>query len=244
MMQFAPHDLGGLMASLFVAGMAGGFAHCIGMCGPFVMAQVSAGLEKIPADSMGEMHRLTGGLLVPYHLGRMTTYVALGAAAAAVSGNLAFIWDLRILAFVLLAFAALFFTVQGLKGLGVSLPQFLSNNKGASTAPGLLNRLAKPFFQNPTGHRGYLLGVVLGFLPCGLVYGALAAAGAAGDALAGAMVMGAFALGTVPALMAAGVLGQLAAARMRDVMRMAGPVFLFFSSGFLIYMAWRVLGAA
>ncbi|MDH5749013.1 MAG: sulfite exporter TauE/SafE family protein [Rhodospirillales bacterium] len=242
----------GLLATLFLVGLAGGFSHCIGMCGPFVMAQVAASLEKVPAKKMRELHRLTGGLLLPYHLGRISTYVLLGAAVATFSGRTAFLWQIHWVTFALLASAAVFFTIQGIKGLGVPLPRFIAGRSATETGPAhLLGKLAKPFFQNPTGLSGYLLGVVLGFLPCGMVYGALAASAAAGsgadsvleDALHGALAMGAFALGTVPALMVTGVLGQFAGIKMRWIMRRIGPVFLFFSSGFLVYMAWRAVGA-
>ena len=53
-----------------------------------------------------------------------------------------------------------------------------------------------------------LLGLSLSALPCGLLYGALVAAASAGSALAGALAMAAFALGTVPALVGVGLLGR------------------------------------
>lgn len=55
---------------------------------------------------------------------------------------------------------------------------------------------ARPLFAAPFGWRGYLLGVMLGFIPCGLVYGALVLAAATGAALNGGAVMLVFGLGT------------------------------------------------
>ena len=241
-------SLSALATSLFLIGLTGGFAHCIGMCGPFVMAQVSTRLEGVPAERMGEMHRIGGGLLAPYHLGRMTTYVLLGATVAALSGRvaerMATVWDIRWIAFALLVAAATFFAVQGMKGLGLPLPRFVG---GGGTPEGggtrILSRMTRPLFRKPTGLGGYLLGIMLGFLPCGLVYGALATAAATGNAVAGGIVMAAFTAGTLPALMVVGIAGQLAGTRMRAAMRRARPLFLFFSSGFLVYMAWRAVGA-
>ena len=64
---------GGLFTSLFMAGLVGGWSHCAGMCGPFVLAQVATRLEGIPASRMTELHRLTGAAVLPYHFGRATT---------------------------------------------------------------------------------------------------------------------------------------------------------------------------
>ena len=240
----ADTPLGVLLPTLFLAGLTGGFAHCIAMCGPFVMAQVSSRLEGVPAAAMDEGHRLTGGLLVPYHLGRATTYAALGAVAAQLSGALSLRWDLRWISFALLAAAAVFFTVQGLRGLGVPLPRLVSRDpSGEGPVARALGSLAKPFFQNPTGWRGYALGLVLGLLPCGLVYGALAAAAATGTIWGGALAMTAFSLGTMPALAGVGIAGQAAGRAMRTLMRRVGPLFLFLGAGLLVVMAWRTVGA-
>jgi len=59
--------------------------------------------------------------------------------------------------------------------------------------------------------QSYAAGAVWGWLPCGLVYGALAAAAASGDPARGAIGMAAFGLGTLPCLLAAGA----AASRLR-----------------------------
>ena len=73
----------------------------------------------------------------------------------------------------------------------------------------------------------YALGVVLGFLPCGLLYGALAAAGGTASAYAGALALAAFALGTVPALVAVGWGGLIARRQLRSLARwIAAPLLL------------------
>ena len=103
-----------LYGALFLAGLVGSLTHCAGMCGPFVLTQVSAGLETIPAAKMTEWTRLRGVLLVPYHLGRFTTYVLLGALAAALVRGVAEMAPLRYVAAGLLALAALAFLLQAL----------------------------------------------------------------------------------------------------------------------------------
>src|SRR5262249_45358281 len=110
---------GGIIGALALAGLVGGFTHCTGMCGPFVLAQLGRQLEAVPERRMSEFHRLTGALLLPYHLGRATTYVAIGATAAFVTGSVTGLTTFRWLELVLLLAAALFFLVQGLQGLGL-----------------------------------------------------------------------------------------------------------------------------
>src|SRR6185369_15932837 len=72
-----------MATSLFLAGLAGSLVHCVGMCGPFVLGQVAADVEATRAGRYGEWGRLAGAALVPYHLGRLTTYTMLGAVAGA-----------------------------------------------------------------------------------------------------------------------------------------------------------------
>jgi sulfite exporter TauE/SafE len=68
---------------------------------------------------------------------------------------------------------------------------------------------------------------VLGLLPCGLLYGALAAAAGTASAAGGALAMAAFALGTVPALIAVGWAGLIVRRRLRGVTRwIATPLLL------------------
>ena len=56
---FLPYgDAGGLalLAAMLLAGLVGGGTHCIGMCGPFVLAQTTARLESVPAAVRGGFH--------------------------------------------------------------------------------------------------------------------------------------------------------------------------------------------
>src|SRR3954469_3330054 len=73
---------GSLLGGLFLAGAAGSVAHCVPMCGGFVLGQAADRMGRLQAGEMCEWRRLRGGLLLPYHFGRLTTYAALGALAA------------------------------------------------------------------------------------------------------------------------------------------------------------------
>ncbi len=195
-----------LPLALLLAGLAGSLVHCAGMCGPFVLGQVVADSEH-RRGRYGEWQRLAGAALLPYHLGRLTTYTALGAVAgtatALVAATTGFAW----LSAALLVLGALLMILQAI-GLAVGAASPLSR---------LVARLAAPLSasRHPAGR--YALGLVLGLLPCGLLYGALAAAAGTGNAGDGAVAMLAFGGGTLPALIGVGWLGLLLRRRLRSM---------------------------
>lgn len=206
-----------LPLALFAAGLAGGALHCVGMCGPFVLGQVMATADATPASGYGEWRRLSGAALAPYHLGRATTYTLLGAIAGSATALFAATTGFAWLSSFFLAVAALLLVAQA-AGLAVG-----------RTTPwsAALSRLAAPLSRtrHPAGRYG--LGILLGFLPCGLLYGALAAAAGSASAIDGALCLLAFALGTMPALVAVGWGGLLLRRRLRDAGRwVAAPVLL------------------
>lgn len=231
-------DKGSLLASLFFTGLVGGLSHCSTMCGPFVLSQVSARMEAIPARDMREWHRLTGAALLPYHLGRATTYMILGALGAALAGTLSSLAGLRWVSAVLLIFAALMLIGYALPQLKVALPGGALAERWWS---GRIAGLARPLFSAPLGWKGYCLGVLLGFIPCGLLYGALTAAASTGDPVAGAFGMGAFVVGTIPTLFAVGLLGHLAGQRWKGWVRTGGPVLLILNAGVLTWLAFTLV---
>ena len=232
----------GLLMALFMAGFAGGASHCIGMCGPFVLSQVQSRLEAVSVQNMSEFKRLSGGALLPYHFGRGTTYMVLGGLVGMASEQLVKLDGLKGLAAVLLGFAGLFFLGYALRSFGVQLiPAKTSENGQEGALARTLGRLVKPLFAHPTGLRGYALGLVLGFIPCGLVYGALAATGAAGAWLTGVFAMLAFWLGTIPALFGLGLTGGAILGRWPDIAKQGAPVLLTINGFFLLYLAWDVL---
>ncbi|WP_135080409.1 sulfite exporter TauE/SafE family protein [Terasakiella sp. SH-1] len=238
-------DNGGLLLTLFTAGLVGSATHCISMCAPFVLSQVTARLETISLSEMSEFKRLSGAALLPYHFGRMTTYIILGLCVGLLAQGAIQFSGMKWISAALLAFAALFFLGYALKRLGVSFPGLaLFGSKSTSPESALslgLGRILKPFFARPVGLNGYFLGIGLGFLPCGLLYGALAAAGATGDFLAGAFGMAAFALGTVPSLMVVGFVGHMAGQKWQKVVTDLAPMLLIINAGVLAYLAWTLV---
>jgi uncharacterized protein len=214
-----------LAVSLFLAGLAGGFVHCASMCGPFVMAQTLARMEMGP-------RRLAGAAHVPYHAGRLVTYSALGAVLGGLGGALASLPGLRLAIPILLALAGALFAAQALgKAFGATDGGFAA----------WLGRRVRPLLEGQGPARGFVLGLALGFLPCGFLYAALAAAAGAGGAFEGALAMAGFVLGTVPSLLVVGFAGAMAAKRFRLAFASLAPALLAVNALVLFWLSWRAL---
>jgi sulfite exporter TauE/SafE len=185
-----------------------------------------ADLDRGPT-TYGEWRRLSGAALLPYHLGRLTTYAGLGALAGAATALFASTSVFGWLSGGLLVVAACLMIVQA---LGLAFGR-------TSPLAGVLTRLAAPLSMARGNAARYGLGVVLGFLPCGLLYGALAAAGGTGSAIDGALAMAAFAVGTMPALVATAWGGLLVRRRLRERGRWVATPLLIGNAGLMLLLA-------
>ena len=251
-----------LATAMFTTGLLGGMSHCVGMCGPFVLAQVGARGARAPdalpnggALAMGGpplmMMRLRGAMLLPYHLGRITTYAFLGGMAAATGGTAVRATGFQWLLVLALGLATLLFLRQGLMGLGEWWPPLrrLTGGGGEGRTGGLGAKLGaalasplRPLFAQPTGINGLALGMALGFLPCGLLYAALASAMGIGDPVAGIAMMAGFGAGTLPALWLVGIIGQTASQQWRRVARLLMPPLMFLNAFLVARMATHLWG--
>ena len=229
-----------LPLAMLAAGAAGGVAHCAAMCGPFVLGQVSDRLARIPVGELCELARFTSGMLLPYHAGRLTTYAALGVLAGqAGAASRIGILGTALPAFLLL-FAALLFLGHALARLAPGLRPLLPVLERAPLAwTRAVRRLARRIDRNRPGS-GFLLGAALGFLPCGLLYAAIAAAATNGPG-GGALAMLAFGLGTVPSLVIVGVAGQAAGRAWQRGSAVAAPLIMLANAALLAAMALRHL---
>jgi len=229
-------DTATLAGALLLMGLGGSATHCIGMCGPFVVAQAGAVAAARAGKGPGMLARLRGASLLPYQLGRATTYAALGAASAGLVDFVANVSGFRILAALLLCLAAASMLARA---VGRSLP--ILDRMASRVLPSGPLPVARDLMADPRGWRGYALGVALGFLPCGFLYAALAAASAAGGVAAGAVAMAAFALGTAPGLAVAGWAGALFARRHARSFAVLSTLAMLASAALLLSMALRLV---
>lgn len=250
----AVQDHGSVMLSLFATGLIGSFTHCTTMCGPLVAAQSVEVLGRMPPGRGGDWRRLAGAALLPYQLGRTTTYAGLGAMLALPVGFAHLLHQLWWVAPLLLMAAAIGFALLALRRLGVDLslrhlgsrgtdrpvrPTGRSQEGFLAPAFALLTRLARPLFRQPTGLRGYGLGLLLGFLPCGLLYTALMIAAATGNPWAAGLSMLVFAAGTFPVSWAIGFGSRLAAAKWSHLARRLLPFMAAGNALLLFALAYR-----
>jgi uncharacterized protein len=226
---------GGLLFGLFAAGVAGSVVHCGPMCGVFVLGRMSERMARLPPERLCEWQRIGNGLLLPYHFGRLTTYATLGAFAATSAAVLGqFAWFARLSA-VLLTLAALLFLTHALGRLMPAFgrldraPRFWSRLIGAAT-----RRIPR---KSVLGE--YCLGAALGFLPCGFLYAAIAAAAASARPEMGAAAMIAFGLGTTPVLMVIGVAGNAGGRRWNKTVTTAAPALMILNAVLLLALAWQ-----
>lgn len=210
----------GTLLAAAAVGILGG-VHCLGMCGGIV-----------GAISVGHAGRRGPGfdLLLAYNLGRITSYIIAGALAGWLGATL--LGGLPAGQAVLQGIAALFLLLLGLY-IGGWWPVLARLEQ----AGGVLWRRIEPFGRRflPVRHAGQALvvGGLWGWLPCGLVYSVLAWSLSAGGAAEGAMLMAAFALGTLPNLLLMGVFAARLAGFIRQpwVRQAAG-------AGIAVYGIW------
>ncbi|MCE3254696.1 MAG: hypothetical protein K0R25_190 [Rickettsiaceae bacterium] len=193
---------GTIIASLFTLGLFGGFSHCTSMCGPFVLTQVGNRLSKIEIKDATPLRKLSGLALLPYHFGRITTYCLIALFSSFLSLNLKnSIFFKEFAGLVLIVAALIIFNSAIAKiNLPFTIPPVFRAVKIPQPVKKNLKNLINFLFSNPTGFKNYFLGIILGFIPCGLVYGAISATLALDNYLMVFLAMLAFGIGTIPSL--------------------------------------------
>ena len=177
--------------ALFIVGLLGA-GHCAGMCGGIVGA---LSLQSPQGGASLPVH-------LAYNLGRIASYALAGLLAGAL-GQAA--GQLMSLQYGLYLFASLMLVALGLYLLGAT--QLLAPvEKGGQALWRRIQPLTARFLPVRGVAQALPLGLLWGWLPCGLVYSALTTALASGSAARGATLMLAFGLGTLPNLLLAGLL--------------------------------------
>lgn len=187
-----------------------GSLHCVGMCGPLMLALPLGAQEK--RDLIRQM--------LVYHSGRILTYTALGVLFGLAGQGIAiagFQKGLSIAAGIFMVGMA--FMAWRFERLVTNLPGFGAFTRRIQLRIGHL-------MKNHPGGTSFYVGLLNGLVPCGMVYAALAGAISSTGSAEGGVFMALFGLGTLPLLLTVGVLGRSFSMSVRKKISILQPVLL------------------
>jgi hypothetical protein len=205
------------------------------MCGGIVAALAFS----LPAERRGWV-RAALPYLLAYNAGRITSYALAGAAFGGLgAGALAALGGLKLAEAALSAIAGLFMVA-----LGLYLAGWWRGLLRLEAAGGHLWRRIQPLGRGLLPVRrvrhAWALGLLWGWLPCGLVYSVLVWALAAGSAAGGALLMTSFGIGTLPTLLALGtVASRVTAVLHRPAVRATAGLLVM---AFGLVQLWQAVG--
>ncbi|MEO6975374.1 MAG: sulfite exporter TauE/SafE family protein [Gallionella sp.] len=179
--------------AVFFVGLLGG-VHCLGMCGSIV-GILTGQLPKV-------------GARWPFHLaynsGRIASYTVAGTLVGAIGQAGLLFRDVVPVQHLLFALSSLMLIALGLYLAGIwTMVRHIE--RVGSVLWQRLQPLTRLLFPITSPLRALLLGMIWGWLPCGLVYSVLVTALASGHPQSGALIMLAFGLGTLPNLLVIGL---------------------------------------
>ena len=184
-----------LLTSAALAGLLGG-VHCAAMCGGIVSVVCAGSAARLPWSRA-----------LAYNFGRIASYAVAGALAGGV-GQAALAWRGEVVLRQTLMTAA----GVSLLVLALFLAGWTPLVRAIEGAGGMLWRRLQPYARlvlpANSAPRALGLGLLWGWLPCGMVYAVLLTAAATGSIADGALVMAAFGLGTLPNLLAIAAFAQ------------------------------------
>jgi sulfite exporter TauE/SafE len=181
------------IASIITIAFLGSFGHCLGMCGGIVIAYSSTKIDQKYSKIMQSIAHLS------YSFGRITTYVMLGAIFGAIGGVVQFSgYAMAVMTII----TGVFMILAGLSLLGKL--KFLSKLEHSFSSSEFYKNTFRKVLRSRSLYSFYLLGLLNGLLPCGLVYFFAVTSASTGSPFWGAFVMLIFGLSTVPALFGLG----------------------------------------
>jgi uncharacterized protein len=195
----------------FFAGMLSSL-HCIGMCGPVVMGCIAPRPVEISISGSTAALSTKASAITPhllYNSGRVISYSIIGMAAGLI-GSAALI-SARLQSGFGIAFGFLMI-MMALFQMNI-YPKFFRRGKKNSFSHKILSSVK----ESKASEAKFLIGFLTPLLPCGLLYGMAAHAAASSSPVTGALEMGAFALGSAPALLVTGLLSGMIGARIRKL---------------------------
>ncbi|MEH0158514.1 sulfite exporter TauE/SafE family protein [Limibacter armeniacum] len=215
-----------MLWTAFILGFVGSF-HCLGMCGPIAMAMQGK------QGNHNHWHTVLERLL--YNLGRSVTYALLGGIAGLLGKSL--VWLIGYQVYI----AAILGVMLLLVGLfSVNPETFLMKIPVLGSWFGVVRKQLGKLLREAGLHNFFTIGLLNGFLPCGLVYMALVNAVAIGSMTQGMSYMLMFGIGTMPLMLSAALAGQFVSMNFRNHVKRLYPYVFVLMGGLLIFRAYNV----
>ncbi len=198
------------LLTAFLIGFLGSF-HCIGMCGPIVLA--------LPGVKISSWSFYRGRFL--YNLGRVITYSSLGAMFGFLGNRIALFGFQQFISIALGSFIILL-VVLPYKVKSICLTSSFITKYNAKLKSSFL-----PFFKKGSGFSLLTIGILNGFLPCGFVYIGVAGAIAVSSngILNSILFMALFGAGTIPAMFGTSLIGSIITVNFKQRLLKLTPVF-------------------
>jgi len=208
----------------FTLGLLGSF-HCIGMCGPIALA--------IPGKNHSKASMFYRGIL--YNFGRILTYaflgflfgiLGLGATIAGYQNVLSIVLGILIILFAL-------------------FPRIKLPGKARSLYTDFTNKLTghiSSLYKSDASYTPFFIGLLNGFLPCGFVVTALAAALITSTTFHSAIYMALFGLGTLPVMLMLNLAPGFISPKLRSKLRPFSTYFAIIIGLILIYRGYSMMG--
>lgn len=206
-----------ILLSALLLGLMGSF-HCAGMCGPIAIA--------LPLHGNTIPQKIYGGLL--YNLGRTITYGIMGA-----------IFGLLGQGVEMIGFQQKISVIMGsVMIISVLFPALFKNQysmeKSWFSVVGKLKSTIGQMFSIRSFRSLFLIGLLNGLLPCGLVYMAIAGAIGTGEVVLGSLYMILFGLGTIPMMLSISLAGNIMSVAIRKKINQLIPVLVVIVGAFFI----------
>ena len=195
-----------MLYSAFIFGLISSL-HCIGMCGPIAL--------MIPVDRTNPAKKTTQ--IITYHLGRLTAYASIGLVFGLVGKGffLAGIQQ-RLSVFIGVAMIITILTPE----------RVLANYNFSKPVYRLISKIKSSLgkqFKNKSYQSLFSIGLLNGFLPCGMVYVALFGAIAMQNVSFGILYMLLFGIGTIPMMSSVTYLNSIMTVSFRNKIQKAIP---------------------